>query len=146
LETRVRVAAAATSLLALVAATSLLVAGAIAVPRLFQGGFQDAVPTAAILLVGTIATALGGPCGLLLNLTGHGRWTATASTISLAFAAATMIPAAHMSGSIGAATVLAAATTLRVGLMARFALRQAGIRTTASFSALYHAVYRTAGR
>ena len=106
LEHRVRVAAAATSLMAMAGGSIMLVAGTVLVPRLFPAGFDDAVGVAGILLVGTIVTALGGPCGLLLNLSGNERWLARASVVSIGLAAIAIYPASAAGGAIGALLVL----------------------------------------
>jgi O-antigen/teichoic acid export membrane protein len=140
LQRRVRVAAAATGLGALAAGAGLLVAGTVAVPRLFGSGFDDAVPVAAILLIGTLTTALAGPCGLLLNVTGNERWTAKASLVSVGLAAVAIFPAGAAGGAVGAAAVMATATVLRIALQLRFAVRETGILTVADFGALLRSV------
>ena len=112
-------------------------------PRFFPSGFADAVGVAAILLIGTIATALTGPCGLLLNLTGNEKWAARASLISVGLAAIAIFPAGSAGGALGAAAVMAIATVLRVALLLRFAYQQTGIMTAADFPALYRSLRRS---
>jgi O-antigen/teichoic acid export membrane protein len=136
LQRRVRVAAAATSIAALLASAGMIVAGTLIVPRLFPEGFEDAVVVAAVLLIGTVATAVAGPCGLVLNVTGNTRWMARASTISILVALAAIFPASAAGGAIGAAAVMAASTIVRVALQLRYARRQTGIFTVADFAAL----------
>ena len=143
LQRRVRVTAAATSLAAVAAAIAMVVAGTVIVPRFFPSGFADAVGVAAILLIGTIATALTGPCGLLLNLTGNEKWAARASLISVGLAAIAIFPAGSAGGALGAAAVMAIATVLRVALLLRFAYQQTGIMTAADFPALYRSLRRS---
>ena len=138
LQRRVRVAAAGSTLSALVASVAMVVAGTVVVPRLFPSGFSDAVAVAAILLVGTIATAYTGPCGLLLNVSGNERWMARASVISIAVAAIAIFPAGSAWGAVGGAIVMAVTITIRAALQWRFASAQTGIDTRADFGALWH--------
>ena len=142
LQRRVRIAAAGTSLLTIGGAIILIIVGTVAVPRLFGSNFEDAVVVASILLVATVISALAGPCGLLLNVTGNERWTARASLISLGLAAVVIIPAATAAGAIGSAAVMAATTVLNVGLQLRYAHRQTGIMTTADFRGLWQSLRR----
>jgi O-antigen/teichoic acid export membrane protein len=140
LQSRIRVVAAATSALAALGGIALVAGGSFAVPRLLGSGFDDAVAVSAILLIGTVAGAVAGPCGLLLNLAGGERWTALASLISVLVAVSTVIPAAHLGGAIGAAIAIAASTVVRVVLAFRFARRITGISTAADFRGLYRLV------
>jgi O-antigen/teichoic acid export membrane protein len=143
LQGRMRVAAAATSTMAIIGAATLLVVGSAAVPRLFgDGDFANVVPVAGILLIGTISVVLGGPSGLLLNVTGNERWMARASVISTAVAAALIYPVAARGGALGAAAVMAATTTLRVTLQVVYAKRHTGLITYAHFPALVRSLRR----
>ena len=142
LQRRIRVAAAATTLVALAASVVLVVAGTLIVPRLFPAGFADSVAVAAILLVGTVAVAAAGPSGLLLNVSGNERRMARASSISIALAVAAVGPAAAAGGAIGTAIVMASTTIVRVLLQLRYAKQQTGILTTADFGALLRSVRR----
>jgi O-antigen/teichoic acid export membrane protein len=142
LQSRIRVVAAATSVLAFLAGITLIVGGTTAVPRLFGSDFENAVPVASILLIGTLATTVAGPCGMVLNITGNERWMARAATVSVLASVAAIVPAAHLGGAIGAAIVMALGTVLRVGLQLRYARLHTGIFTAADFSALYRAARR----
>ena len=140
LESRVRVAAAATSLLAVAAGIALLVVGSIAVPRVFGNDFENVVPVAAVLLVGTMTVVLAGPCGMMLNVTGNERWMARASIISVAAALVAIYPASSAGGAVGAAVVMAASLIVRVLLQLTFTKRRTGIRTYADFPALFRSL------
>ncbi len=142
LQKKIRIAAAATALLALALGAILIVVGTVAVPAIFGSDFEDTVVVAAVLLLGTSAMVLGGHAGLLLNVSGNQRWTALSSLISVGLAAIVIFPAAHFGGAIGAAAATAAATVLRVGLTVTFARRQTGIITIADFPALFRSLGR----
>ena len=142
LESQVRTISAGTSVLTIVASGVLLAGGAAFLPRILDPSFRNVVPLAAILLIGSLAWTLGGPCDLVLNLTGNEAWTARGSLIGIGVAAVAIFPVSLAFGAPGAAVVTAAATILRVGFHLHYVRRRVGMSTAADFAALARSVRR----
>jgi O-antigen/teichoic acid export membrane protein len=145
LEKRVRITAAATSSITIAGSIALLFLGAILVPRVFGSDFEDTVAVAAILLLGTAAAVLAGPCALVLNVSGNERWTALASLIPVGIAAVVIFPASLLGGSIGAAAAMTGTSLVRTALHFFYAKRRTGVVTAADFPGLYRTLSRNRG-
>ena len=95
---------------------AIWLAGPQLIPALFGPGFEDAHLVAVIVGVGFLFNTGIGAVGVLLNMSGHERITATVATISAAINAALNVVLIPAYGALGAA----AATTLTLFFVQSF--------------------------
>lgn len=135
---RLGLIAAGLTLVTLVAALAILLAGLYLAQIAVGSGFAPAVPTFAILAVGVVTVSVTGPCGLVLKVTGFQQWNLVASAAGALLAVFAVLALAPTHGAFGAAIGVVAASIFQNVLLMIFARSHAAVRTNANFGALWH--------